>query len=129
MTTKYDQSIEWMTGTGQRASVAVSLVTSREATADGDRVSRPCCEMQMDVRLDGRWLGSDIVPVIGHALIAGKCGILGIRHEVMAQIKAAIDAIETSPEWQANEQLKAQARQAAEEYDAGADQMRRVMGY
>ncbi len=127
--TKYTKTIEWLTGTQQRASVVVELVTSRTVDADGPKIDVPCCDLSTRVYLDGDLLGFDLQPVTGHAVIVAKCGKLGIKAEQMAEINAAVASIKQSPEWIANEERAASAARANDKYESGREQMRRVMGY
>jgi hypothetical protein len=56
-------------------------------------------------------------------------GRLVIQQAQMDEIKAVLAEIHATPEWQAKAAAEAKAAEESARYEAGREQMRRVMGY
>lgn len=120
--------IEWKTGTGQRASVEVEMITWKTIDADGITVEVECCEMQITGRVDGVITGIGLHE-IEHPLVAAKVGKLGIARENLDRIKTAIAEIEATPEWTAKVERERINRSAHAEIDAARAKMNRRHGF
>jgi len=128
------KKIEWNTKSGLPVVVTLEIQTSREADADGEKVTVPCCDMGVTATVDGQPVGYHITEIDSahpaHKLGAvAICGNLCIPQSNYMAIKAAQAELESSPEWQAKVARGDKANKEQEAYDAHQTMMRNVMGY
>lgn len=128
------KTIEWTTKTGKPVVVTMTIETSREINADGDKMTVSCCDMHTTATVDGQTVGYSINTINAshpaHKLGAvAMCGNLCITQANYDAIKAAQTELESTPEWQAKVARQAASDKAAKEYDAHRAMMRKVMGY
>lgn len=126
------QQVEWMSASGLRVTVTVSLETSRVVDADGDKVVVPAANMHITAEVETMGVvgyGRPTALTDGPAGYVARIGNLAITAEHIETIKAAISTVEATTEWQAELAKRAAAEREAAEYDAHRAMMRRVMGY
>jgi len=106
-----EKKIEWKTGSGKAAIVAISLQTSETAYCDGDEHELACCKLHTTAEVSGMgYVGFEIsrkpVTVAGttyHATI----GKLVIPAAPLAEIDEALAEIYATPDWKAKEAAEA----------------------
>lgn len=129
---KMERLIEWKTSKGLAASVRINLVTEKTTNADGDKITVPCCEMEIWAEVEGHGIIGSGKPWVRKGLPMGAVATIGklaIQPEQLQQINAAIAEIEATPEWQAKVARIAKAEKESQEYEAHRAKMRKVMGY
>ena len=131
-----EKRIEWKTSTGKKATVTVSLILEEKINADGDIITVPACDMRIYAEVEGMGTvgygrPSQPVPAVKKQFpqVSGTIGKLAIMAPQMGQIKAAIDEIEATPEWQAKMKKRAQAEIESREYETHQARMKKAMGY
>ena len=117
----------WTTSDGRTAEVTVSLITSKELDADGDKITVPCCEMTIRATVNGEMVGYGYPQAIKHPVAVAMIGKLGISKANMVKVKAAIDEIKATPEWQAKIARVEQNRKDGIAYDKHCATMRKAM--
>ncbi len=128
-----DKKIEWTTGSGKQATVAIRLQTSRIVDADGDRCEVPCCDLSITADVAGMGImsyGIDRLPAtVAGVVYPARAGRLAIPAAQLAEIDAVLAGVYATPEWQAKQQAAAKAKIANREYDERREFMRQQMGY
>ena len=127
-----ERLIEWKTSKGLSASVCVKLVTEKILDADGDKITVPCCEMEIWATVEGHGIIGSGKPWERKGLPMGAVAVIGklaIQPSQLQEINAAIAQIEATAEWQAKLERIAKAEKEGREYDAHRAKMRKVMGY
>jgi hypothetical protein len=128
MTTR---KIEWANSKGQVVVATIEIVTSRELSADGDKVTVRCCDWQERLEIDGCTAGYTIsrIPAVqvGAIRVAGRCGAVGIPAEMMDAIDAARSELRASPEWTKHLAELAEADRVREEYEQHSRRVDRMM--
>jgi len=124
---KMKKEITWTTGDGREAKVTVTLVTSKELDADGDKITIDCCEMTIRATVNGQVAGYGYPQTVNHPAAVAKIGNLGITADNMAKITAAIDEIKATPEWIEKERRAAQNERVSREYDEHYRKIARAM--
>jgi hypothetical protein len=121
----------WTGRTGKTITVTGELVTEKEIWLDGDKDTIPCCEMSLDVTVDGNSQGDwvrKLTPAELKQAPAGythRVGQLGLTAENVAVIKGVRGEIEAHPAWVAKQQKIAEnERQLAQ-----INKARRQNGY
>ncbi len=117
----------WTTSDGRTAEVTVTLITSKALDADGDKITVPCCEMEITATVNGEQVGYGYPQAINHPVAVAMIGKLGISKANMVKVEAAIDEIKATPEWQAKTAREEQNRKDEIEYDKHYAKMRKIM--
>jgi len=117
----------WTTGDGRTAEVTVSLITSKVLDADGDKITVKCCEMEITATVNGEQVGYGYPQTVNHPVAVAMIGKLGISKANMVKVKAAIDEIKATPEWQAKIARVEQNRKDGIAYDKHCATMRKAM--
>ncbi len=126
------REIKWETKTGKQVTCTITLTTQKTLNADGDKVTVPCCEMNMWAEVEGMGIIGYGKPYKRDDLPSGAVAAIGklaIKPKQYEAILTAIAEIETTPEWQAHLTQKAQNEKDDREYDEHRQTMRKVMGY
>ena len=123
------KEITWITKDKREAKVTVTLITSKELDADGDKITVDCCEMQIRATVNGQSVGYGYPQTVNHPVAVAKIGSLGIAAYNMTKIEAAINEIKSTPEWVEKERRAAINEKVGKEYDKHRAKMRKVMGY
>ena len=126
--------INWTTGDGRKADVAVSLITSETINADGDGIAVDCCKISIIATVDGKFVGSGIEYIEStHPAYAigarAVCGKLGITTDNLILIQAAREEFMTSSEWQAKVAAEKKTEAINADYEKHSAMMHKVMGY
>jgi len=127
------KSIEWTTSDGSKVLINVELVTEKTVNADGEKVSVPCCEIEMEAYLNGKYIGNVLstygIPEnyrkMGVVAYIGKLGIIEANYK---KIEEAINEIKSAPVWREKEKRIEENRKSSAEYDAHIARMNKVMG-
>jgi len=128
--TAMKKEITWTTGTGKEAKVEIVLRLEKILDADGDKITVPCCEMDVIASIEGiGYVGSGRPRAANQQGCVARIDKLGINAENLARINIAIAEIEATPEWVAKVARLEANRKSGEEYDKHRAMMRRVMGY
>lgn len=122
-----EKQITWTTGDGRTAEVTVSLITSKVLDADGDKITVPCCEMEIRATVNGEMVGYGYPQTIKHPVAVAMIGKLGINKANMTKVDAAIDEIKATPEWQAKVAREERNRKDGIAYDKHCATMRKAM--
>jgi len=117
----------WTTSDGRTAEVTVTLITSKALDADGDKITVPCCEMEITATVNGEQVGYGYPQAINHPVAVAMIGKLGISKANMVKVEAAINEIKATPEWQAKTAREEQNRKDEIEYDKHYAKMRKIM--
>ena len=121
----------WTGRTGKIITVTGNLVTEKEIWLDGDKDTIPCCEMSMDVTVDGKSQGDwvrKLTPAELKQAPAGythRVGQLGLTAENVTVIESVRAEIERHPAWIAKKELEARN----EAVSAQINKTRRENGY
>jgi hypothetical protein len=127
------KSIEWTTSDGSQVIINVELVTEKTVNADGVKVVVPCCEIEIEATLNGKYIGN-VLSTYGIPENYRKMGVvayigkLGITEDNYRKIEKAITEIKSTPEWIAKEERIAKNKKENAEYDAHIARMNKVMG-
>ena len=117
----------WTTSDGRTAEVTVTLITSKVLDADGDKITVKCCEMVIRATVNGEMVGYGYPQTISHPVAVAMIGKLGISKTNMVKVKAAIDEIKATPEWQAKVAREEQNRNDQIAYDKHCAKMHKAM--
>jgi hypothetical protein len=128
------KTVTWTTKSNKTAVVTMTIETSKEINADGDKVTVSCCDMHTTATVDSQTVGYSINTINAnhpaHKLGAvAMCGNLCIAQANYDAIKAAQTELENTPEWQAKVSRQKASDKASKEYDAHRAMMSKVMGY
>ena len=127
------KSIEWTTSDGSKVLVNVELVTEKTVDADGVKVVVPCCEIEIEATLNGKYIGN-VLSTYGIPENYRKMGVvayigkLGVIKENYKKIEEAINEIKSAPVWREKEKRIEENRKSSAEYDAHIARMNKVMG-
>ena len=112
-----EKKIEWETGSGKKASVAIHLQTSKTAYCDGDEHELACCILNTTAEVAGMGTVGYIInrkPVtVAGTTYYATIGKLVIPASPLIKIDEALAEVYATPEWKANEAKEA-ARNADE---------------
>ena len=121
----------WTGRTGKTITVTGKLETEKEIWLDGDTDTIPCCEMSMDIAVDGdsqgdcvRWLTSAEL-MRAPAGYTHRVGQLGLTAKNVAVIEGVRSEIEALPAWVAKKEMEARN----DVVDAQINKTRRENGY
>ena len=120
------KEITWTTGTNQKATVTVELITSKVIDADGCQIWVRCCETRILATIDGQITGIGI-KYVNHPVAVAKIGKLGISAANLDRINTAIAEIEATPEWQAKIEGEKIAARESEEYEIHHNAVKKMM--
>jgi hypothetical protein len=128
------KTITWTTKSNKAVVVTMTIETSKEIDADGDKITVSCCDMHTTATVDGQTVGYNINTINAnhpaHKLGAvAMCGKLCIAQANYDAIKAAQTELENTPDWLAKVARQEASDKASKEYDAHRAMMRNVMGY
>lgn len=103
----------WETVTGKKVEVIGRLITEKINYSDGWNVTVPCCDIQIDVKAEGKSQGSWVKELTqeylhklaahgltGYSHIVGK---LPLTPEQVGTIESVKAELEATPEWQAKQ--------------------------
>jgi len=103
----------WNTVSGSVVIAKGQLITEKTNYSDGWNVQVDCCEIRIDVTVDGVSQGDDIVALNttqldglkakGHTQFTSRVGKLVLTDEQVKMIHGIREELENAPEWQAKE--------------------------
>ena len=123
---------EWKTA-GKTVTVTGKLITSKVNYCDGDNITVPCCEISINVDVEGvggqgDWIKSLPAPIIkNEKTYVASMGRLGLTQEQVDIINSVKTAIEATPEWQAKLARIAQNKKDSEAYEKSYKRVEKMM--
>ena len=96
----------WTTQTGKEVTARGELITSKSIYADGHRVETSCCEIHMDVAVEGHGSQGDQIVDLAPGQMSGythRVGKLALTAEQAEIIRNIRRELEMTAEWQAHQ--------------------------
>ena len=126
------KSISWETKSGAKVVVTASLKTEKIIDSDGHKTTVKCCEKDLEIRVNGEWMGSSIVKLNSSVIVNGltithRVDKLGLTDNQVKMINDLNAEIDNTPEMIANKKANEKAATDSRYYESHVAKMNKVM--